>query len=154
MSDFNFLAVSNIEGMRFLRYIKILGIGVVFGVSLFFLIYFIIKDRRKKILKKKFTIYDHKSLLLSQDLLRQNIINASGKLKVSLFIEYLEKFVTTTSIDDWPLQPYANISELLSSQWVEHLYIQEIESVLYAHQKASQQLEVYIHEKIRVREKK
>jgi hypothetical protein len=108
MGDFSFLAVSNIEGMRFLRYIKIFGIGLLFGVCLFFLIYFIVKYRREKSFARQLRIYDHKTSLLEQDLFVQKVMKASGKLKVSLFIEYLEKFLTTS--------PYANISELLLSQ--------------------------------------
>jgi flagellar biosynthesis/type III secretory pathway M-ring protein FliF/YscJ len=108
MSDFSFLAVSNVQGMRFLRYIKVFGIGILFGVCLFFLIYFIIVYRRKKSASKQAHRYNEKVLILEQELCIQNIMKASEKLKVSLFIEYLEKFVTTAS--------YANISELLVSQ--------------------------------------
>lgn len=91
-------------------------------------------------------IYDHKTTLLEQDLFVQKIMKASGKLKVSLFIEYLEKFVTTS--------PYANISELLSSQWFVDKDIQAIEGVLYAHQKISKELELDIDTRITTREKK
>jgi hypothetical protein len=58
-------------------------------------------------------------------------------LKVSLFIEYLEKFVTTAS--------YANISELLVSQWFIDKDIQEIERVLYANDTLSKHLTKSIH---------
>lgn len=91
-------------------------------------------------------IYDHKTTLLEQDLFVQKIMKASGKLKVSLFIEYLEKFVTTS--------PYANISELLSSQWFVDKDIQAIEGVLYANQKISKEIELDIDKRILTREKK
>lgn len=91
-------------------------------------------------------IYEHKTTLLEQDLFVQKIMKASGKLKVSLFIEYLEKFVTTS--------PYANISELLSSQWFVDKDIQAIEGVLYAHQKISKELEWDIDKRIVTRDKK
>ena len=146
MSEFSFLAVSNVEGMRFVRYIKVFGIALLFGVSLFFLIYFIIRYRREKSLARQMGIYDHKTTLLEQDLFVQKIMKASGKLKVSLFIEYLEKFVTTS--------PYANISELLSSQWFVDKEIQAIEGVLYANQKISKELELDIDKRILTREKK
>jgi hypothetical protein len=67
-------------------------------------------------------------------------------LKVSLFIEYLEKFLTTS--------PYANISELLLSQWFVVKEIQEIERVLYTDQKISKQLETQLDERITTIDKK
>lgn len=146
MSEFSFLAVSNVEGMRFVRYIKVFGIVLLFGVCLFFLMYFIIRYRREKSFVRQMGIYDHKTTLLEQDLFVQKIMKASGKLKVSLFIEYLEKFVTTS--------PYANISELLSSQWFVDKDIQAIEGVLYAHQKISKELEWDINKRIETRDKK
>lgn len=140
MGDFSFLAVPNIEGMRFLRYLKLFGIGLLFGVCLFFLLYFIVKYRREKTFGKQLSMYDQKTALLEQDLFVQKTINASGKSKILLFIEYLEKFGTTNS--------YANISELLLAQWFITQEIQEIEGVLYANQKISKQLETQIDERM------
>jgi len=108
MSDFAFLAVPNIEGMRVLRYIKVFGIVIIFGVCLLCFIYFIVKYRRAKLLVQQLQVYDEKAYVLERELFVQKIMKAEGKLKVSLFIEYIEKFITTTS--------YANIIELLVPQ--------------------------------------
>jgi hypothetical protein len=49
--------------------------------------------------------FDQQTQALGKQLLRQKIQKASDTTKLILFIEYLEKFVTTKS--------YANLSELL-----------------------------------------
>ena len=63
-------------------------------------------------------------------------MQSSDTTKLILFIEYLEKFVTT--------KPYANISELLSLQWFTPEDIQACEHILYADGKLSQHLEMKI----------
>jgi DNA-binding FadR family transcriptional regulator len=64
--------------------------------------------RRNKTLIHQLDSFDHQSTILAQQLLHQNILKASGKPKLVLFIEYLEKFITN--------KPYVNLSELLLSQ--------------------------------------
>ena len=108
MSDFSFLAVPNIEGMRLLWYIQIFGIVIFFGICLFFVIYFILRYRRRKSFLQQYEHIDQQAQNLGKQLFIQNIQKASGKTKLTLFIEYLERFSTNTV--------YANILELLISQ--------------------------------------
>lgn len=143
MSDFSFLAVPNIEGMRFLWYLKVVGIVLLFGVSLFFVIYFRIKLRRGKELFRQMEDFDYRAQELEHQLFVDRIHKSSGKKKLVLFIEYLEKFVTTKapSISG---QVYANISELLCSQGFTAKEADECEQTLYA----SKKLPAYISSKI------
>jgi hypothetical protein len=108
MSDFSLLAVPNIEGMRLWWYIQIVGVALFFGVCLFVVIYFRMIYRRNKILIHQLDCFDHQARELAHQLLHQKILKTAGKPKLILFIEYLEKFITN--------KPYANPSELLSSQ--------------------------------------
>lgn len=94
MIDFSFLAIPNIAGMRF---VKILAILLMFGVCLFFVVYFFLQYRKKKALVKQLDALDSQTLDLQKQLLIQKIIQSSDKTKLVLFIEYLEKFVTTKS---------------------------------------------------------
>jgi hypothetical protein len=98
MLDFSFLAVPNIQGMRLLRYIQLFGIVILFGVSLFFVLYFLLRYRRKNVVFHQLDAIDHHSQDLKKHLLHQKIIRSSGKTKCILFIEYLEKFITTDAI--------------------------------------------------------
>jgi len=137
MSDFSFLAVPNIGGMRLWWYIQIFGIVLFFGVCLFFVIYFLLIYRRKKVLLHQLYDFDQQAQNLGKQLLIQKVQKSSGKAKLVLFIEYLEKFVTT--------EPHANLSDLLSPQWFTVKEIQEIEQVLYTDTQLSKQLEHVIN---------
>jgi len=108
MTEFSFLAVPNIEGLWVLRYVKMIVIVIVLGVSLFFVIFFWIRYRRKHLLFHQFTAVDLQAQIMKKQLLQKRIHTATDKTKLVLFIEYLEKFVTNTV--------YANIGELLISQ--------------------------------------
>ncbi len=143
MADISFLAVPNIEGMRFLWYLKVVGIVLLFGVSLFFVIYFRIKLCRGKELFRQMEDFDYRAQELEQQLFVDRIHKSSGKKKLVLFIEYLEKFVTT-KVPDMSGQVYANISELLCSQGFTAKEADECEQTLYA----SKQLSIYISRKI------
>lgn len=136
MGDFSFLAVPNIEGMHMWWYIQIFGIVILFGICLFFILYFLLKYRRSQALLHKADIIDHQAQDFGKQLLIQNIQKSSGKDKLVLFIEYLEKFVT--------LGTYANLSQLLHTQWFAAHHIQEFEQVIYAHIQPSKQLEYTI----------
>jgi len=148
MTDFSFLAVPNIEGMRVLRYIKIFGIVLLFGVCLFFVLYFWSKYRTGKKLFKQLDSFDQRAHVLEQELILQKIQKSSGKTKLVLFIEYLERFVTNKSTGAWPVQAYANIAELLISQWCTHKEAEEFSEVLYADKKLSQHLEIKLQSMI------
>jgi len=132
MSDFSFLAVPNIEGMRVWWYIQIFGIAFFFGICLFFVIYFRRIYRRNKALIHQLDRFDHQSRELAHQLLHQKILKTSGKPKLILFIEYLEKFITN--------KPYANPSELLSSQWFTQPEIEECLKVLYTNHELSKHI--------------
>ena len=108
MSDFSFLAVPNIEGMRFLWYLKVIGLVLVFGVCLFFLMYFVVKYRRGKQLFTILRRHDQQAQVLEKQMLVDKILKSSGKQKLVLYIEYLERFVTMAS--------YAGLSELLLAE--------------------------------------
>lgn len=123
-----------------------MSIVLLFGFCLFVLFYLLISYRKKIKFKKQFGKYEKQTSILEHDLFVQHILDTSENLKVSLFIEYLEKFVTIAS--------YANISELLLSQWFVDKDIQEIEHVLYANQKISKELVAKINKKIQVNYKK
>lgn len=133
MSDFSFLAIPNIEGMRLWWYIQIFGIVILFGICLFFVLYFWMRYRKKKMLSHQFDAFDHQAQDLVKQLLLQKIHKASGKAKLILFIEYLEKFITTSA--------YANVSELLSAQWFTAKETEDLEQVLYADKEFSKHLE-------------
>ena len=124
MSDFSFLAVPNIEGMRLWWYIQIFGSVVLFGLSLFFVIYFWLIYRKKHHVFHQLAIFDRQAQELQQQLFHHKIQKATGKTKLILFIEYLERFVTSTS--------YANVSELLFLQGFTSPEVENIEHVLYA----------------------
>lgn len=148
MSDFSFLAVPNINGMRLWRYIQIFGIIVFFGVCLFFVIYFRLIYRRKQVLTHQLHDFDQQAQDLGKQLLIQKIRKSSGKTKLILFIEYLEKFVTTKTTGAWPVQAYANLWELLLPQWFTVKEVEECEQILYADKKLSQHLEIKLQSMI------
>lgn len=133
MNDFSFLAIPNIEGMRLWWYIQIFGIGILFGISLFFVLYFWLKYRRKYRFAHQLDHVRHQSQDLAKQLLIQKIQKASNKTKLVLFIEYVEKFVTTKS--------YANPWELLISQWFTQTEVEECEHILYSDKKISKHIE-------------
>lgn len=137
MWDFSFLAIPNIEGMRLWWYIQLFGIVALFGVCLFFVIYFWLLYRRKQHLIHHMHDFDQQTQDLGKDMLRHKIVQSSDTTKLILFIEYLEKFVTT--------EPHANLSDLLSPQWFTAKEIQEIEQTLYTDTQLSKQLEHTIH---------
>jgi hypothetical protein len=136
MAEFSFLAVPNVEGMRLWWYIQIFGIVILFGICLFFVLYFWLKYRRRQVLTHHLDEVDQQTQDLQQHLLIQHIKKASDKTKLVLFIEYLEKFVTTKS--------YANIWELLLSQGFSSEDIELCEQVMYADKKLSSHLEMEI----------
>ena len=141
MSDFSFLAVPNIEGMRLWWYIQIFGIVVFFGVCLFFVIYSRRIYRRRQALVHQMHDFDQQAQDLGKQLLVQKIQKTSGKAKLILFIEYLEKFITT--------QPYAKLSELLISQWFTPEETEELSEVIYSDKQLSKQLETKIDKMIK-----
>ena len=141
MSDFSLLALPNIEGIRVLRYIKILGIVLLFGVCLFFILYFVIRYRRWQKNMQQLEHFGKQTDTLAKQLLLQKISTSSGKVKLVLFIEYLEKFVTTKT--------YANISELLSLHWFTHQEVETLERVLYTDGTLSTKLETKIDKMIK-----
>ena len=57
--------------------------------------------RKNRILRHHFDNFDQQAQDLAHHMLRHKIEKISGKKKLILFIEYLEKFITNTS--------YANI---------------------------------------------
>jgi len=77
MLDFSFLAVPNIEGMRFLWYLKVIGLVLVFGVCLFFLLYFLVKYRRGKALFKTLAQHDRQAQRLEQQMLLEKVLKKS-----------------------------------------------------------------------------
>ena len=85
--------------------------------------------------------FDEKTRDLGKQLLHHKIKKTLGKKKLILFIEYLEKFTTNTS--------YANIWELLLSQWFTLQEIETCEQVVYADKELSQQIEIKIDEILR-----
>lgn len=95
MSDFSFLAVPNIEAMRLSWYIQLFGIALFFGVSLFFVIYFFVQQHTKHIAFYQAEDVGCQSYDLEKQLLQQKIANSTGKTTLVLFIEYVEKFVTS-----------------------------------------------------------
>ena len=97
MTDFSFLAIPNIEGMRLSWYIQIFAVLVVFGVCLFFVMYFILHRRRSQQFAHQLDDLRDTSARLSQQMLIKKLVASSGKNKVVLFIEYLERFVTIPS---------------------------------------------------------
>ncbi len=105
MIDFSFLAVPNVEGIRFLWYLKVIGFVLVFGVCLFFLLYVLIRYRKGKSLFTILEQHNHQAQRLEQQMLVEKIVKSSGKEKLVLYIEYLERFVTIAS--------YASVSDLL-----------------------------------------
>ena len=133
MSKFSFLAVPNIEGMRLWWYIQIFGIVVFFGVCLFFVVYFWLLYRRKQSLIRQLHDFDHSTQDFSKQLLHQKIQKTSGKTKLILFIEYLEKFVTTKA--------YSNVSELLLTQWWTQEEVKIAEQLIYTDNILSKDIE-------------
>ncbi len=133
MSDFSFLALPNIQGMRLWWYIQIVVFGIFFGICLFFVLYFLLMYRKNRILSHHLDDFDQQAHNLAHHMLRHKIEKTSGKKKLILFIEYLEKFITNTS--------YANIWELLCSQWFTLQEVEECEHVLYADKELSKQID-------------
>jgi hypothetical protein len=139
MSDFSFLALPNIEGMRFWWYIQSIGILVLFGVSLFFVIYFRLLYRRQKKVIHQLDTIDNQSYVLAKQLISKKIFTSSGKTKLVLFIDYLEKFVTNKdTIQTAP--SYATISELLLSVWFTPSEAKACEMVVYSDNELSSSL--------------
>ena len=136
MSYFSFLAVPNIEGMRLWWYIQIFCIVILFGICLFFVLYFLRTYRRAQELLQQSDHIDLQAQKLGRQLLTQKIQKSSGKIKLTLFIEYLERFSTNTS--------YANVWELLSAQWFTVEEVKACEQVLYVDKELSKQLETKI----------
>ncbi len=133
MSEFSFLAVPNIEGMRLAWYIQMVGILLLFGVCLFFVLYFRLKRRKGKQLVQHLHTFDARAKEIEKELLLQKIRESSGKELVILFVDYLERFVTSNH--------YANIAELLLSCGLIDKEIKDIEMVVYADEKLSPSLE-------------
>ncbi len=144
MSRISFLAVPNIEGMRLWWYIQIFGIVILFGICLFFALYFLRTYRRAQELLQQSDHIDLQAQKLGKQLLIQKIQKSSGKIKLTLFIEYLERFSTNTSTGAWPVQAYANVWELLSAQWFTPEEVKVCEQVLYTDKELSKQLETKI----------
>jgi len=132
MSDFSFLAVPNIQGMRLLWYIQLFGVVILFGVCLFFVLYFLLRYRARHRAIHQLDDFDYQAQHLKKQLLHQKIQQSFGKMRLVLFIEYLEKFVTTDTTGACPKQTYATLWELLLSQWFSLKEIEELEQVLYA----------------------
>lgn len=141
MSDFSFLAVPNIEGMRLWWYIQIFGICIIFGMCLFFVVYSWLIYRRKQKLVHQSDDFDQQAQDLNQTLLRQNIKKSTGKNKLILFIEYLERFITTDATGARPVQAYANLWELLLPQWFTPAEVEEFQLVLYTDKQLSKHSE-------------
>lgn len=137
MSDFSFLAIPNIEGMRVVRYIKVVWSVLLFGVCLFFVLYFWISYRKGKQLFRQLDSYDQRAQVLERDLVLQKIRKSSGKDLLILFIDYLERFVTS--------KHYANISELLVSQWFTAKEADEFAEIVYTDKPLPKDLEHKIH---------
>jgi len=123
MLDLWFVAVPNIEGIRFLWYLKVIVMILVFGFSLFFLLLFVIRYRRASMLLQQTEEYSYHTSLLEQQLFAQKIFASTGKKKVLLFIDYLERFVT--------IWPYANIFELFCRQGFSKKEAKELCEVIY-----------------------
>jgi len=136
MSKFSFLAVPNIEGMRLWWYIQIFGIVILFGICLFFVLYFLRTYRRAQELLQQSDHIDLQAQKLGKQLLTQKIQKSSGKIKLTLFIEYLERFSTNTS--------YANVWELLLAQWFTAEEVKACEQVLYTDKELWKNMEIKI----------
>lgn len=136
MSNISFLAIPNIQGMRLWWYIQLFFIALFFGVCLYFVIYFWYRYRKQKSLSHQLDEFGLHQQDFEKQLLIQKIRKSSDKIKLVLFIEYLERFITTKS--------YANLSELLSSQWFDSKEIEACEETLYTDKK----LNKYLEEKI------
>lgn len=108
MEDFFLLAVPNIESVRFFWYLKVIGLLLVFGVCLFFLLYFVVIYRREKDLSKTLRSCSQQSHILEKHMFVERVAKSAGKQKLLLYVEYLEKFVT--------MAPYANLSELFLAE--------------------------------------
>ena len=76
----------------------------------------------------------------------QHIQHAVGKKKLTLFIEYLERFVTTDATGARPMQTYATLKELLSSQWFTHQEVDACEQTLYTDKEFPKYIETKIDE--------
>ena len=141
MSDFSFLALPNIQGMRLWWYIQIVVLVIFFWICLFFVLYFLLIYRKKRTLIHHLHDFDQQAQDLAQHMLCHKIEKTSGKKKLILFIEYLEKFITNTS--------YANVWELLLSQWFTSQEVEACEHVLYTDKELSKYLEMKIDEMLR-----
>ena len=108
MADFSFLAMPNIEGIVVVWYLRMIGSVLLFGVSIFFVHYFWLRYRRRQKSFAQAHEYDFTTQQLYKEMLIQKIFHASDTTKLVLFIEYVEKFITT--------KPYSDISTLLMTQ--------------------------------------
>jgi len=140
MSEFSFLAVPNIAGMRLWWYIQIFGIALLFWICLFFVLYFWSKYRKGKKLSHQLENFDHRAQDIQRELVLQKIHKSSGKDLVILFIDYLERFITS--------KHYANLSELLALHWFTVKEAEELAEVIYTDKKLSKQLEEKIMTKV------
>lgn len=145
MSDFSFLAVPNIQGMLLWWYIQIFGIVFLFGVCLFFVIYFGLIYRRNKAVLRQLDAFDHQTHDLEKQLLLQKIRIASDKTKLVLFIDYLQRFITNKTTDKL-VHPYASVSELLLSQWFVDKDVEICEKILYQKEELSPHIATKIDE--------
>ncbi len=143
MVDFSFLAIPTIEGMRLWRYIQIFGSVVLFGICLFFVVYWLLKRRIHYKLSRQYDDVVLQSHTFTQQVLIRNIIATSGKTKLVLFIEYMERFVTIVSTDAQPIS--ITIPILLWSCQFTAQELQTIEHVLYAHWHLSSVIETKIN---------
>lgn len=107
MSHISLLAIPNVAGMHVVWYIQIAVYLLLFGGCLFVILYYLIKYVKHKKAFYTANLAFQQTRLLEQHLLAKNIHQATGKWKLILFIEYVEKFITTKDVS------YATISELL-----------------------------------------
>lgn len=145
MSDISFLAIPNIEGMRLARYIKIFGIALLFGVCLFFILYFRFQYRKGKKLFQQLDSFDQRAKDMEKELALQKIHKSTGKELARLFVDYLERFVTNKTTGFWPVQAYANLAELIEPQWFTAKEAEELAETLYADKSLPKILENKIH---------
>lgn len=125
MSQISLLAIPNVVGMRVLWYIQIVVYVLIFGTCLFVICYYLIRYIQRKKTSHAADLVWQQAHVLEQQLLIKHIHQATGKWKLVLFIEYLEKFITTHKVT------YATIPELLLAHGFTPAEVQICEQVLY-----------------------
>ncbi len=132
MADFSFLALPNMQGLYIVWYLKVIAVITIFGVSVFFLLLRRIRHSRQKNLSVQQQTFQTETEQLSRELLLQKLQSAHDQQLVKLFVEYTERFITTT--------PYADIQEILHHQWFTSQEVEDLIQLVYCDGKLSEAL--------------